>query len=187
MYQQLVFIPKGNLNSEINVYNYSDYSSGTTQKTTVNRVIPGGASASHQFTADIFERLSPSKQSRLPNSSLCNNVGVNSEISRDNTVDNKFILSATDNNFANVSAGNSHTQEVKVKVVNVQNAAVESVAQSVETGISNLVPFKTSEKINKESFASTTSTNKNSAVSDPYRPDIYIKQLQESLRPSSWL
>lgn len=187
IYKQLVFIPKGNLNSKVTTYNYSDYTSQTTNPSSVNRTIPNGAAAAYTPSQEILSKIAPSKQTKLANSSLCNDVGVNTEIARDNTLDTKFTLSASDNHFANVEAGNSYTQEVDIRVVTTQDAKVESVAQTTEQALSNLVPYKDSQNTVKESFASTTNTNKNSAVSDPSRPDKFYKLVRSYLRPSSWL
>jgi hypothetical protein len=187
MYQQLNFIPKGNLNSKVNVYNYTNYTSKATKKDSTNRVIPAGAAAAYGTSEEVFKKLRFSTQTKLANSSLCDNVGTNSDSSRDNTLDNKFSLSADDNHYADVSAGQSYTQKVDIKVENIQNKNVETVAQTAETGMSNLVFDEKAKKIREESFASTTNLNKNSAVSDPYRPNLFYKQLQKSLRFSNWL
>lgn len=187
IYKQLVFIPKGNLNSKVTTYNYSDYTSKTTVPSSIDRTIPNGAASAYGASQEILGKFIPSGQTKLANSSLCDDVGVNTEIARDNTLDSTFTLSASDDNFANVEAGQSYTQEAEIRVVTTQDAKVESVAQTTEQALSNLVPFKVSQNTAKESFASTTNTNKNSAVSDPSRPDKFYKLIRSYLRPSSWL
>lgn len=187
MYKQINFIPKGNVNSTVTAYNYSDYTNNQTTKTTVNRTLPNAASASHVFSEEILKKINPSNQDSLSNATL-ENTSVNSDIARDQTQDDKLTLSATDNNFANVKAGQPYTQKVNVKIETVQKKETVDVAKVSEQTFSNIIPFEAGKNTRNQAFASTTSTNENNSISDPgYRADLLYQEMRSYLRPSSWL
>lgn len=187
MYRQLTYIPKGNVNSTVTAYNYSDYTDKKTVKTTVNRTLPNAASASHVFSAEILSKVNPSKQGSLSNANL-ENTSVNSQIARDQTQNDKVTLSADDNAYANVKAGESYTQNVDIQIETVQRAETIDVTKTAEQAYSNLIPFNSSKNIRQQSFASTTSTNQNNSISDPgNRADSLYQVMRSYLRPSSWL
>ena len=193
MYQQINYVPKGNVNSKVTVTNYNGYDQNSDSPinpvpTTFDRTLPTAAAATAKTGNLTF--LTYSGQSNLSNASLCSNVTTNSEIAKDQTVDATIPLYVNGTIKSNVPAGQTYSKKIPIAVSSTTDNQVVTNAQINEKAYANLIPASTLEdkSLLTQSFSSTTTTNKNNPIPDPgYRADNLYKEMQSLLRPSSWL
>jgi hypothetical protein len=192
MYNQINFVPKGNVNSQVTVVNYNGYDQNSDSPinpvpTTFNRTLPNAAAATSDVGNLTF--MTYSGQNNLPGASLCDNVTTNSESAQDQTVDASIPLYVNGTIKSNVPPGTTYSKTIHTDVSSTTDDQVVTNAQINEKAYANLIPASTlkNKNLSTAAFSSTTTTNQNNPIPDPgNRADLLYQQMKSYLRPASW-
>lgn len=157
LYDQLNFIPKGNVNTKLAVTKYTcTDSSGEPSCPSivyVDRTLPNAAAANADQNLSF---LVYDNQPSLSNPSYCDNVQNSSEAT-DHPLDTSVPLSAAFSKL--VKAGNSLDKEVKFNLKSTVNSQGITNTQVNETALFNLIPYSQAENLEKNAFSSTIGGN----------------------------